>query len=246
MPYPALDNAGIRLRRGQLSLTVAAPGVGKSQLWGNLVDRMQALSIYWSADTDQHDATIRQIARNASKTTTEVEAELGEPAWVSYYDELIASERVEWVFDPTIRGDGVLERVKAFANPHGEFPHLIVVDNLSNTVEHSSDAASEQADFMVQAQRLARLTRAHVSILAHAKGAYEEGDRPIPQGGVLNNLDKLPEIVLTLHRASQDGTLLGLNAVKNRGGMADPSAMRPIHFEVDYSRATVKGFRVAA
>jgi hypothetical protein len=247
MPYPALENFGLRLRRGQVSLTVAAPGVGKSQLWNNLAQRMGVPTVYWSADTDQHDVMMRTIALWSGSTTADVERNISEPSWAEHYGRtLTAGAHVEWVFDSSITPRVVGERMKAFAEVHGQYPHLFVVDNLSNTVQNQADELSEQKEVMVAMQRLARESDAHISILAHAKGVYDSGDKPIPQSGALNNLFKIPETGLTLHRADAAGNHLGLNVVKNRGGKADPGAQHPIRFEVDYSRGTVAGFRRAA
>lgn len=244
MPYQVLERLGLRLRRGQLSLTVAAPGVGKSQLWLNLAERAGVPTVYWSADTDQHDVVTRATALWSGHTTAEIEVNRGDPAWVAHYDSILTNgNHVDWIFESSITPKHVGERMLAFAEVHGEFPHLFVVDNLSNTVQHQSDELAEQKEVMTAMQRLARETQAHIAILAHAKGEYDSGSKPIPQAGALNNLFKLPEVGLTLHRADDAGLLLGLNVVKNRGGQADPGAKRPVQFEVDYARATVKGAR---
>ena len=243
VPYPALGNFGLRLRRGQLSLTIAAPGVGKSQLWHNIAHRMGIPTIYWSADTDSHDALMRATALWSGHTTEQVEKNSAEESWRDLYAEMLQqSSHIDWIFDPAIIPRLVGERLNAFAEMRGEYPHLLVVDNLSNTVENTSDEFSEQKAVMVAMQKLARETKAHVAVLAHAKGQYEDGDKPIPQGGSVNNLFKLPEIGLTLHRADPMGGYLGLNVVKNRGGQADPTASRPLTFQVDYARGTVHGF----
>ena len=242
VPYQALQNAGLRFRRGQLSLTVAAPGVGKSQLWHNFAHRTGVPTVYWSADTDAHDCLIRATAMWTGHTTAEVEDNQAK-GWADYYQErLTQSAHVEWIFDPAITPKIVGERMNAFAEVHGEYPHLFVVDNLSNTVSHAGDEFAEQKEVMAAMQKLARETRAHIAVLAHAKGQYENGNIPIPQGGSANNMFKLPEVGLTLHRADEAGGYLGLNVVKNRGGKADPGANHPITLQVDYGRACVYGF----
>lgn len=243
MPYPALEASGLRLRRGQVSLTVAAPGVGKSMLWLNLAVRMGVPALYWSADTDQHDVLMRTLALLTQYTTEQVEEQYRVPGDArSYYDRaLTGAEHVDWVFDSAIPAVRVAERLSAFGELHGQYPHLVVLDNLSNSVEHQSDQLAEQQEFMTEIQRLARFTKAHFAVLAHAKGEYESGLKPIPQSGVLNNLAKIPEVLITAHWKDASNTQIGLNICKNRSGKPDPGAARPVYFPVDYSRAFVGG-----
>lgn len=226
-----------------MSLTVAAPGVGKSMVWLNLAVRMDIPTLYWSADTDQHDVMMRSLALITKGQTTDIDEWYGSSEKTkAYYDDALRGvDHIDWIFDSAIPAERVAERLSAFAELHGEYPHLVVLDNISNAVQHQSDSFAEQNEFVVEVQKLARFTRSHFAILAHAKGEYENGSKPIPQGGVLNNLAKLPEVVLTLHRANSDGSELGLNVAKNRGGRADPSAVRPVILPVDYSTAYVGG-----
>lgn len=246
IPYPVLNAAGLRPRRGQTSLTVAASGVGKSQLWGNIAHRTGVPTIYWSADTDEHDVTTRAMALWSGTSTEQIDEQLRNDAWRKYYDEILRANasHVDYVFDAQITPRIVAERLKAFAEVNGEYPHLFVIDNLSNTVQNQDSVLSEQTDTMVGLQRLARESGTHIAILAHAKGEYEGGMKPIPLNGVLNNLGKYVETVITMHRQDDAGRFLGLNLAKNRGGKgADPAARHPVQLEVDFSIATVKGFR---
>lgn len=245
MPYPLLDNAGLRLRRGQVSLTVAAPGVGKSMFWLNFAARMEVPTLYWSADTDQHDVLMRTLALYSGYTAAEVEAgyvDGSAEAKQFYTNQLARASGIDWVFDSAIPAQRVAERLSAFAEVNGVWPQLVVLDNLSNAVQHQAESLSEQQEFIVEVKRLAQDTRAHFAVLAHAAAEFDGGTRPVPQSGILNKLSKLPEVILTLHRASEDGSVVGLNIVKNRGGKPDPSALHPVLFPVDYSRAFVGGF----
>lgn len=248
VPYPVLHKAGLRLLPGQTSLWVAAPGVGKSQLLSNIAQRMHGVPVvYWSADTDSHDVLVRSMAMWSGSTTEEVERQRPEKAWADHYLQKISAGRhVEWIFDPSITEKHLHERLLAFMEVHGEFPRLVVIDNLSNTVQHVGDEFAEQKQVLVAMQRLARESGAHIAVLAHAKGEYDNGMKPIPQNGVLNNLSKIPEVIVTLYRWDDDGKVLGVVVAKNRGGRADPGAKHPVQLQVDYSRASVLGFEAAA
>lgn len=242
MPFPALERAGVRLRRGQTSMTVAAPGVGKSQLWANLAHRCGAPTLYWSADTDQHDVTVRSLALWSGKTAADIDATMYDPSWQGYVRQWFdRGSHIEWVFEPSITAGGVADRVSAFAEKHGEYPHLVVVDNLSNTVQNQADEYAEQKTVMAAMQRMARDINAHVAMLHHAKGEYDSGMKPIPQSGSLNNMFKLSELGLTMYRL-EDDRRRAVNVVKNRGGQSDPAAKHPIFMDVDFAKAQILGW----
>lgn len=214
-------------------------------LWLNLAMRTAVPALYWSGDTDQHDVLMRTLALLTNITTEQVEEQYkGSVEAKTFYDaKLGLGDHVDWVFDSAIPAGKVAERLTAFAELHGEYPHLVILDNLSNAVEHQGDEFAEQKEFMTEVQRLARFTRAHFAVLAHAKGDYENGLKAIPQSGVLNNLAKIPEVLITLHWHDSSGTGIDLNICKNRSGKPDPGANRPVFFPVDYSRAFVGGFK---
>ena len=246
LPQP-LINAGLRLREGQLSLTVAGPGVGKSMFWLNLAYYTGLPTLYWSADTDQHDVLARTQAYWSGLGAAEIERNSNDPQWVRWLSDAIQpAKNVEWVFEPTITAEGFNLRRKAFAEVHGMWPRLIVVDNLRNVVQDQTQERQDQLAFMLAAQKLARDTRAHVAVLAHAEGQYDNGTKPIPLTGVLNKTTKEPEVVLTLFHADEAGTELGLVIAKQRGGKADPAAHSPIRLKAGFETATVQGFRRSA
>lgn len=246
VPYPALVSAGLRLRRGQTSLTVAAPGVGKSQLWANLAQRMRVPTLYWSADTDQTDVTIRTLAMWLNLSVAEIEEKIDQDWYRDWAFEQLGTraDHVEWVFDSVITGKHAGERLNAFATKHGQYPHLCVLDNLSNAIQDPANEYAEIKQIMTAVQSLGRETRAHMAVLHHAKGEYDGGTKPIPQSGGLQNPFKLPEVGLTLYRPDDD-TRLALNLVKNRGGKSDPGAKRPVILPIDFSRARVLGSNVS-
>jgi hypothetical protein len=72
---------------------------------------------------------------------------------------------------------------------------------------------------------MARSTGACVVGLHHVTGGYNDADRPIPLSGVKGQIARVPEMVLTLHKQSEEfgPDLLCVSTVKNRAGKADPS-----------------------
>jgi hypothetical protein len=232
----------MRVRQGQTSLTVAAPGAGKSQLWANLAHRLRVPTLYWSADTDQLDATARTLAMWLGLEVTDVEAKLTSEAWRADLFERLGhrAEHVDWCFDSQITPKGVGERLNAFAEVHGQYPKLVVLDNLSNAITDPTNEYAEVKQVMGGVQVLARQTMSHIAVLHHAKGTFDGGETPIPQSGGIQNPFKLPELGLTLFRRDNS---MGVCIVKNRGGRSDPAARNPIFLPIDFSRATVGGFQ---
>lgn len=199
-------------------MVAAAPGVGKSALALDLVMRLPIRSLYISADTDSFTMGIRAAAKMSGHPQEQVERGLADPTVAPMYHELLAKLwNVRFSFDCASMED-VRDEVFAYATAHGSFPPVVVCDNLVNVVEGDDDyRAMRQA--VADLDRLAHNTGAHVMVLHHATGRYEDGDIPIPQGGLENKVAKIPAQILTLNRAGSG--VVRVNVVKNRAGKAD-------------------------
>jgi predicted ATP-dependent serine protease len=239
-PYSGLSRIGFTLRRGQQSMWAAGPGVGKSAIALDLVMRLRTRSLYICADTDPFTMSLRAAAKMTGHTQEEIERRMREdPAMAEMYREVLGKLwQVRFSFDAMSLED-VRDEVFAYATAHGAFPPIIVMDNLVNITEGDDDyRAMRQA--VAELDRLARATGAHVLVLHHATGKYEDGDVPIPLSGLENKVGKIPAQVLTLTR---NGEYMKVHIVKNRGGKADPKAALGIQLHVDMATMT---FRDAA
>lgn len=239
MPYKALRDHGLRLHGGQTSLWVAAPGVGKSMFLANGAIRGGDTCMYFSADTSRRDIRYRVLAMLTGYTISQCEEFEGSPSFDAAAI-LARADHVEWIFDGTLTDQLVTDRLKAYVEIHGQFPKWVVVDNLSNAVTNTEYESNELRQLTRDMQKLAKITGAHIAQLHHAGGAYENGDRPIPQGGILYNLAKIPEVVVSMHHKGTDQ--LGVNILKNRSGKPDPSAQSAFGLLRDYSKASVYGY----
>ena len=234
-PFRTLESAGICLREGQMSLVIAAPGVGKTLFAHNYAVRSRCPSLYFSADSDQFTVYLRTAAILSGTELNVVEQQLQNEQWAAYYRQLVGgADHIEWVFDPHITVRSVVNHTKAYREKVGEDPALIVVDNLSNAVEDMSDQYTEMQALCRDFHRGARDTRAHLMVLTHVTGNYEDGDKAIPLSGALGKVGKYPEQVFSLHRA--DEQTLGFTVPKNRGGKSHGST----YLLVDYERATIQ------
>lgn len=238
-PYDCLTRLGFTLRRGQLSMIAAGPGVGKSMLAQDLVMRItDTRHLYISADTDSFTVAVRAAAKLTGHPQTQVEKGLNEPTIAPMYREVLAKIwNVRWSFDCSSLED-VRDEVFAYATAHGEYPPgLIVIDNAVNVVAGEDDYhGMRQA--MLDLQVLARKTGSHVMVLHHATGKYEDGNVPIPLSGLENKLGKYPAQVLTLTR---EGARMGVHIVKNRGGKADAGGGYSGAIYVEPSTMTFQG-----
>jgi|SRR5688572_8426387 predicted ATP-dependent serine protease len=240
-PYRSLTRLGYTLRRGQQSMVAAAPGVGKSAFALDLVMKIKDYrSLYLCADTDPLTMSLRAAAKMTGHTQEHIEHGIRtDPGMASMYRGVLDKLwQVRFSFDVMSLED-VRDEVFAYATAHGAFPPIIVVDNLVNITE-GDDEYRAFRHAVAELDHLARVTNAHVMVLHHSSGKYEDGDLPIPLGGLEYKVGKIPAQVLTLTRS---GEYMKVHLVKNRGGKADPKCA--LGFQVHTDLATMT-FREAA
>lgn len=246
--FPSLEKNGAKFRRSQLSLIAAAPGGGKSAIATYIATRiaywddefMQEVpvpTLYWSADSDKKTLGTRITASVTKHTVDEAEKLLDindQETW----DTLAANtDHIWFAWDRGPSLDDIEAEVEAFAMVHGEWPHLIIIDNLKNVwIEESGDGGEHirydrVLDYL---HELAGITGAHIMILHHVVGTYENGDTPIPLGGILGKVTKPFRLILTLHK-SWDGTL-GICIVKNSNGPMDAGGKLMVKIPYDLER----------
>jgi replicative DNA helicase len=218
MPWPSLSAHRITFRRGQASLLAAAPGGGKTIFALAYAIESRVPTLFVSADTDLATMAVRAAAmvtgwsqeqvESVGLQSPQIEAALGQLAHIRWADDN----------QPTV--EDIYLEVKAYAEVFGEFPELVVIDNLIDVQagrEIEKDWAGTRA-VVDGLKRLARESEAHVLILAHATGRYEDGHDPIPLGGLEWKPGKNVELVLTMHWGQ--GMELRICPVKNRSGKA--------------------------
>lgn len=237
-PYRSLTRLGFTLRRGQQSMVAAAPGVGKSALALDLVMRIKEFrTLYICADTDPFTMSLRAAAKMTGHTQEKIEAGIrNDPAMRQMYADVLA--KLYWVrfaFDCTNLED-IRDEVFAYATAHGAFPPIIVVDNLVNITE-GEDEYRAFRHTVAELDQLAKATNAHVMVLHHSSGKYEDGDTPIPLGGLEYKVGKIPAQVLTLTR---NGEYMKVHIVKSRGGKADPKAGLGFQIHADLATMTFR------
>lgn len=234
------DRANVQLRRSQFSILAAAPGVGKSVTATNIAVMTPVPTLFLSADSDEWTVRTRccSILTHVPLDTIEERLTTG-GAWEGYYaEQLRAVDHVDWCFNSDIDPEFIVNRMEAYAEIRGEYPHLLVVDNLINTVYGDSDDYGQLRGVCRELQRIARQSDAHVLALHHVTGAKEDGQQVITQGDLLGKLAKIPEVVIGLHNVSE--YRIGLNVAKNRG-----KRKTLVEIDLDYSTARLDGWEAA-
>jgi hypothetical protein len=227
--YAPFKEFRITLRRAATSLIVAGPGVGKTALAIDWLRRLNVPSLYVCIDTAEQDTTARAVSQITGRPLADVESDL------SYFTEELTEffGPIRWFFGGGPTHEDIETEVAAFGEAFGQYPEIIVVDNLTSIdMEGELNFASVR-----ETERLlnetAYDTGAHVMMLHHATGDYENGDKPIPLGGVEYKAGKPVDLCLTLTRNEHE---MRIAPVKNRGGVADPLGRRHATLYVDLSR----------
>ena len=243
--FPQLEKLGARLRRGQLVLIAGSPGGGKSAITSFMAVNMAygeygetgIPTLYFSADTDKHTLGTR-IAASVSRFTVDQAEELLTNKNQSMWDMLESNTTHIWFnWDRGPSLEDIDDEVQAYATVVGDWPHLIVVDNLKNIWIDGSGEGGEHIrydrvlDFL---HELAGQTGACIVVLHHVTGYYENGSDPIPLSGILGKVTKPFRLILTLHKA-WDG-MLGVSVVKNSFGPMQPDGRMIAYIPYDLSR----------
>lgn len=226
--FKALEEKGTRFIRGQLVLVAAAPGGGKSAfvLTKALLSRVPTM--YFSADSDAFTQLVRSISIVTGKTLMEsTEMVLGNR--VSEYQESLEGVPIRFNYSASPSLDEMELAIASYEEVYGDYPELIVVDNVTNVRDASGgedDPFSGLESLMDYLHDMARKTGACVVGLHHVTGAYNDSAKPVPLSGIKGQIARVPEMVLTLHRKPGDAwnpETLCVSTVKNRSGKADAS-----------------------
>lgn len=243
-PLPAvwqsLQAAGTVFRRGQLALIAAGPGTGKSAFTLTLALLCGLPALYFSADSDAYEQLVRSVCVITGRTVEQARELVLGGRLESIRSELSGVPvRFEYETSPTV--ELLAQRVEAFWHLYGEYPSLIVADNITNVrTEVSEDEGNPFAGLEGLADYLhgmARGTESCLVALHHVNADKVNGDKPIALNGVKGQITRVPEMVLTLHRPYEGA--IGVSRVKVRGGQADTSGLTYTELGFDGARMRI-------
>jgi predicted ATP-dependent serine protease len=226
-PMPAVfrtfEQNKIIFRRSEVSLIAGTPGAGKSTLALALALRMQAPTLYVSADTNAHTMAMRLYSMIEGVSQTDAEKIISEQPDLAK-EKLAQARHIYWSFDSSPSLSDLDDEVTALEETLGESPALIVVDNLMDINMDGGEEFGAMRSALKELKYLARDTNAAVVVLHHTKEGYS-GTPCQPRSAVQGMVNQLPALILTV--GQQDG-MLGVASVKNRYGKADPSGNNPV------------------
>lgn len=205
------------IRYGELSMLVSAPGVGKSVLAMIIARHIKLPTLYISADTSAHTMGVRMASNITGETVTAVDKMMRvEPG---FYSQHIHREAGHIVWDFTTSPDiqDIQREVDSFAVVHGDYPHLLVVDNIRNVFSEEDDTANQQHT-CENLKTIAADTGSAVLALHHVVGRCEDGTVTPTLADLENKTGKPAALVVTLSNGKQGD--LRAAVVKNRYGPA--------------------------
>lgn len=235
---------GILIRKGQLTLISAGSGTGKSAFTQAIVQRGNDegdvnRTFYFSADSDSSVMFKRAASIASGYTMTDVEHRLNTTDGKGLDDQVnAATKHIWWDFTSSPTQEHVTESLEAYALVMGDYPEVIVMDNIKNLWSDDLDEFRGLEDSAVFLSGVARDTGAAVIALHHVLGEFDNGISPIPMSGVRGKISKTPEVILTLHRSE---LTLNVSPVKNRNGKADPSGRWFLPIKADLSTMNFEG-----
>ena len=158
---------------------------------------------------------------------------------------LVGEVPIRFNYAPSPTLDTITTQIHAYEELHGDYPELIVVDNALDVVMEGGDIDQAQSldALMAWLHELARTTDACVIVLHHVTGPYNDANQPIPLSGVKGQIGRVPELILTLHKALGEyggPDEIRVSTVKNRGQKADPTGQSFVSLDFDGYRMSIQ------
>ena len=242
--WDTLHRKGTDFLRGQLCLICAGPGTGKSAFVLTYALKAQIPTLYFSADSDAFTQLTRTLSITSGMSAHEA-ADLVRSGNLGDASSFLESIPIRFNYNASPSLDQIELSMMAYDEVYGDYPALVVVDNITNVrgvADDDEDPFSGLESMMDYLHTMARQTSACVIGLHHVTGKYNDGNVPIPLSGVKGQITRVPEMVLTLHRVSSEfgSDRLNVSTVKNRGGRQDPSGMDFASLEFRGGTMTIK------
>jgi predicted ATP-dependent serine protease len=214
--FPALASNGIRFRRGQVTMIAGQPNSGKSLLALFYAVKSGVPTLYISADTDAYTTAIRAAAViTGSQVNTVEEAFSSGTGYEFYEEELKTLKHLRFDFDPSPTLDDIQLSIQAYGEAFGEYPQLLIIDNLLNIAALHDNEWTGMRDIAKAMHHVARQTDAAVFMLHHTTEAEGRPELPPSRKSIQGKISQLPEMILTV-AMDHDTSEYRIACVKNR------------------------------
>lgn len=209
-------------------LVCAGPGTGKSALVLAYAVKARVPTLYFSADSDSFTQLSRMLSIELGWTLEKSASVVREGVIGDEAEAILGDIPIRFIYNASPSLDQIEDSMLAYEQGYGDYPLLVVVDNITNVRsggDNDGDPFAGLESLMDYLHTMARNTSACVIGLHHVTGTYNDADKPIPLSGVKGQITRVPELILTMHRVVETFGVdsLRVSTVKNRGGKSDPS-----------------------
>lgn len=215
------------------------PNSGKSLLALFYAVKSGVPTLYISADTDAYTTAIRAASVITGTQVTSVEEAFSSGNGYEFYeDELRSLKHLRFDFDPGPTLDDIELSIEAYGEAFGEYPHLLIIDNLLNIAALHDNEWTGMRDIAKAMHHIARRTDAAVFMLHHTSEAEGKPELPPSRKSIQGKISQLPEMILTVamdHETSE----YRVACVKNRFAKNSASGSDYTVLFADASRMTL-------
>ena len=192
------------------------PNSGKSLLALFYAVKSGVPTLYISADTDAYTTAIRAAAVITGSQVNSVEESFASGNGYEFYeDELRSLKHLRFDFDPSPTLDDISLSIEAYGEAFGEYPHLLIIDNLLNIAALHDNEWTGMRDIAKAMHHIARQTDAAVFMLHHTSEAEGRPELPPSRKSIQGKISQLPEMILTV-AMDHDSSEYRVACVKNR------------------------------
>jgi replicative DNA helicase len=230
-----LYEEGTEIYRGAVTMVAGMPGAMKTlfSLW--YASELNIPTLYFSADSDAATMTSRMASAITQVDSISIRNDYKDDDQRAYYAERLAESRIDFCFDSSPGIGDMVDEIDAYVTLYGEYPELIVVDNLMDVYSDSDNEFSGNKSTLRELKELARETGSALIVLHHMSEADTDSATPAPRSKLMGKVAQTPALVLSL---AVEGTIFKIAVVKNRNGKSTPNALDYVALRVDPARAT--------
>jgi len=220
-------------------MIAGAPNAGKSLLALWMAVKMEVPTLYISADTDAYTTAIRASALVTGHQTHTVEEAFTTGNGKEFYlDQLESINHLRFDFAPSPTLDEIDLAIQAYGESFGQFPHLIIIDNLMNVLSLHNDEWAGLREIAKAMHHVARETSAALFLLHHTSENEGRPEFPPSRKAIQGKIAQLPEMIITVALVPHTGEYR-IACVKNRFGKHSATGNQFITLQADASRMTI-------
>lgn len=247
-PWATMNDNRLLIRREETTLVAAPAGAGKT-IWALCVANANK-SLYLCADTSWRTVAVRVATMLANDPDTSMSGK-PEGGWKQHLIEEALAESPEWGADLLAKADhmafafpsgptpdDIMDTLDAYWETHGEYPELVIIDNLFDVDAGNEDEWANMRRAMAEMQKIARATGCAIVVLHHTSETIKSLSHPQPRADIQGKIARTSNLVLTLLQDRVAKQLL-LAPVKSRDIADDPSGQTFFALDADFNHMRI-------